>query len=282
MSKPRILIAVDIEGVANVWRPEQTQAGHAEYEHARRWMTAEANAAIKGAFSGGAAEVWVNDSHGHFANLLPHELDSRAQLIQGKPRLLGMMQGVDGDGTGPMDGVILVGWHAKSKTQGVLAHTTNSFAFARVWLGDQEVGEIGIYAALAGEHGVPVLMVSGCDVTAAETEALLPEVRTTVVKWSHGARSGRALLPAAAQALIQNDAQGVLQRWRAGHVPAPLRLATPTVLRIQAQNPALADVFSLWPSVQRASGDTVAVDCASVADAVRCMNALSAMSSVLR
>ena len=43
-----VLISVDIEGMAGVFHPEQTRAGNGEYEAARRWMTLEANAAIKG------------------------------------------------------------------------------------------------------------------------------------------------------------------------------------------------------------------------------------------
>jgi D-amino peptidase len=89
-----ILISVDIEGVAGVFHPEQTRAGNGEYERARRWMTLEANAAIQGAFAGGAAHVWVNDSHGGFRNLLPDLLDARAQVVLGKPRTLGMMAGL--------------------------------------------------------------------------------------------------------------------------------------------------------------------------------------------
>ena len=62
----KILISVDIEGIAGVVRPEQTRRGNAEYERARVQMTAEANAAVVGAFVGGAATVIVNDSHGDF------------------------------------------------------------------------------------------------------------------------------------------------------------------------------------------------------------------------
>jgi D-amino peptidase len=53
-------------------------------------------------------------------------------------------------------------------------------------------------------------------------------------------------------------------------------------LRVQCQTPALADVFALWPWVQRIDGDTVQVQCDCVQSAVRSLNALSGMSSVLR
>lgn len=274
MTAARILVSVDIEGVAGVWRPEQTTAGNGEYERARRWMTQEANAAVRGAFEGGAGAVLVNDSHGHFGNLLADELDPRAELIQGKPRLLGMMAGVDQG----IDGVMMIGWHARAKTQGVLAHTTNSFAFARVLLGEQELGEIGVHAALAAEFGVPVLLVSGCDVTAAEAQAMLPAVHCAVVKWSEGARSGRSLSPSQAQDVIESTARTSLEN----PLPAPLRLPVPLTLRVQCQTPALADVMALWPAVRRENADTVEVECASVHDAVRCLNAWSSMSAVLR
>ena len=280
MKAPKILISVDIEGVAGVWRPEQTQAGQSDYERARAWMTQEANAAVRGAFDGGAGEVLVNDSHGHFGNLLIDALDPRAQVIQGKPRLLGMLAGVEQG----VAGVLMVGWHARAKSRGVLAHTSNSFAFARVWLGGHELGEVGLYAALAAEFGVPVLMASGCDVMADELHALLPQASAAVVKWSEGARSGRSLSAEQARALIERSARDSVQRLlqATGDTPALLRLPTPLELRVQCQTPALADVFALWPAVQRVDGDTIAVGCDTVGVALRSLNALSAMSSVLR
>lgn len=280
MKAPKILISVDIEGVAGVWRPEQTQAGQSDYERARAWMTQEANAAVRGAFEGGAGEVLVNDSHGHFGNLLIDALDPRAEVIQGKPRLLGMLAGVEQG----VAGVLMVGWHARAKSRGVLAHTTNSFAFARVWLDGHELGEVGLYAALAAEFGVPVLMASGCDVTADELHALLPQAAAAVVKWSDGARSGRSLSAEHARALIERAARDSVQRLvqATGETPALFRLQTPLEMRVQCQTPALADVFALWPAVQRLDGETIVVGCDTVQAALRSLNALSAMSSMLR
>jgi D-amino peptidase len=277
MKTPTILVAVDIEGVAGVWRPEQTQAGNGDYERARRWMTQEADAAVRGAFAGGAGAVLVNDSHGHFGNLLADEIDPRALLIQGKPRQLGMMAGVDQG----VDGVLMIGWHSRAKTRGVLAHTTSSFAFSRVWLGGLELGEIGLYAALAGEFGVPVLMASGCDVMAAEVAALLPGVARTVVKWSEGARSGRSLSPAQSREAIEAAAREAVQGVAA--LPrAPWRLPAAPTLRVQCQTPALADAFALWPAVAREDAETISIVCGTVHEAIRSLNALSVMANALR
>ena len=80
----RILISADMEGTCGVssWihvdAPEETAPGKphnaGEYERARLRMTREVNAAIEGAFAGGATEVIVNDSHDGQRNLLVEEL----------------------------------------------------------------------------------------------------------------------------------------------------------------------------------------------------------------
>ena len=63
----RVYISVDMEGVAGIVHEDQTDPIEprfaAEYDRARRLMTAEANAAVEGALAAGATRVLVNDSH---------------------------------------------------------------------------------------------------------------------------------------------------------------------------------------------------------------------------
>jgi D-amino peptidase len=278
----KILISVDIEGVAGVFHPEQTRAGNTEYERARRLMTAEANAAIRGAFDGGASSVLVNDSHGGFRNLLPDELDPRARAVLGKPRVLGMMGGLEDEEGGACDGVFMIGYHGKSQSRGVLAHTINSFAFARIWLNDVELGEAGLYGSLAAERGVPVLLASGDDVFAAETQPLFPEARFVVTKTAHGHASGVSLAPAVACAAIEAAAREVLQQ--AGPAQRqPRDIGKPPFnCKLQTQSPGMADLFAVLPGLERLDGVTVAFSKSSVEDVVRTLNSLSAMSAMLR
>ncbi|MCY3836742.1 MAG: M55 family metallopeptidase, partial [Anaerolineaceae bacterium] len=70
----KVLISVDMEGVAGVVHSEDVMMEGEEYQRARRWMTAEANAAIAGAKDAGAKEIVVADSHGYMRNLLIEEL----------------------------------------------------------------------------------------------------------------------------------------------------------------------------------------------------------------
>ena len=50
----QVYLSVDLEGVAGVVHVDQTRRTGHDYERARRWMTAEASAAIAGAYDGGA------------------------------------------------------------------------------------------------------------------------------------------------------------------------------------------------------------------------------------
>ncbi|MDB5859666.1 MAG: D-aminopeptidase DppA, Metallo peptidase family [Ramlibacter sp.] len=271
----RVLVSTDIEGVAGVVHHQQTRAGNPEYERARMLMTQEANAAIAGAFDGGATEVLVNDSHGDFRNMPAELLDPRARTVLGKPRYLSMMAGVEEGVTA----VCMVGYHSRAQGRGILAHTINSFAFARIFFNDMEMGEAGIYGALAGEHGATVVMASGDDVFIEEHRPLFPQAVFVQTKRATGQTSGVSLSPAASCAAIR---AGVAQALEGHRAPRPFVLEGPVKVRLQTQTPALADLFCQWPSLERVAGDELAFDASTVGDAVRMLNCLSAMSALLR
>jgi len=271
----KVLISTDIEGVAGVFHHEQVRAGNPEYERARLLMAQEANAAIAGAFDAGATEVLVNDSHGSFRNMPPELLDARAQAVMGKPRYLSMMAGVD-DG---VDAVCMIGYHSRAQGRGILAHTINSFAFARVYFNGLELGEAGIYGALAGEYGVPVVMASGDDVFIEEHRPLFPHATFVQTKRATGQTSGISLSPAQACAAIRVGVAAALAKRGSAQ---PYVLAGPIAVRIQTQSPALADLFCQWPALRRLDGDEVGFEAPTVEAAVRMVNSLSAMSSMLR
>lgn len=270
----KILISTDIEGVAGVVHHQQVRAGNPEYERARVLMTHEANAAIAGAFDGGATEVLVNDSHGDFRNMAAEQLDPRARFVLGKPRYLGMMAGVEQG----VAGVCLIGYHSRAQGRGILAHTINSFAFRRVLFNDAEMGEAGIYGALAGEYGVPVVMGSGDDAFIEEHRPLFPQAVFVQTKRATGQTSGISLSPDEACAAIRAGVTASLRT----QPPAPYRTATPLEVRIQTQTPALADLFCQWPTLRRLAGDEVGFGAPTIEAAVRMINCLSAMSAVLR
>jgi D-amino peptidase len=276
----KVLVSVDIEGIGGVFNVQQTRAGNAEYEQARRWMTHEANAAVDGAFSGGASEVWVNDSHGGFNNLLLDELDPRVRVILGKPRMLGMMAGLE---QAPAL-VFMIGYHAMAQSRGMLAHTINSFAFARVLVDGVATGEAGLYGALAQEYGARVALLSGDDVFEQETRPAFPDARFVVVKRAGGHASGDMLTPAASRERIREAARGVVGPvvrdgtwWDRACAPPRVRTC-----ELHTQTSALADLFAQWPGIERVSGCVIRFSAPTAEHLVRTLNCLSAMSAMLR
>lgn len=271
----KILISADIEGVAGVFHSQQTRAGNSEYEHARLLMTNEVNAAVKGCFDGGATEVFINDSHGRFRNLLPDLIDSRAKIIQGKPRYLSMCSGIE---LHP-DALFFIGHHAKSKSAGILAHTINGKAFSRIWINDIELGEVGLYSALAAEFDVPIALVSGDDVLVQETRLFLPNITYVQTKQAENQYAGCSLQPkASCDAIYQACRQTVIDRLSQAMCH---QILGPYTCRLQTQTPALATLFAQWPTVVLDSPDCVSFTQESIQDVIRVLNCFSAMSFML-
>ena len=200
-------------------------------------------------------------------------------MVLGKPRVLGMMGGVDHD----IDAVMLVGYHSRAQGRGILAHTTNSFAFARVWLGGQELGEAGLYGALAAEHGVPVIFGSGDDAFIEENQPLFPHAIFAETKKAYGANSGDSLTPQQSYVLLEERARQAVTALVANPAAMPvLPLRGPLRCRLQAQTVALTDLFSQLPILERTDNVTVEFDAPTAEYAVRVLNSLSAMSAMLR
>src|SRR2546427_9254703 len=108
-----VFISIDMEGIAGIAHLQQVWRGTDDFPASRELMTGEANAAVAGAFDGGATSVVVNDSHGDMYNLLPEKVDPRAELILGSPKTLSMMQGFGPD----FGAALFVGSHRAARTQ---------------------------------------------------------------------------------------------------------------------------------------------------------------------
>ncbi len=238
----RVLISADMEGTTGVTGWTDVQPGQAQYERFRRLLTADVNAAVQGAFEGGATEVVVNEAHDGMRNILIEELDERAQMISGLYKPLVMMEGVDG-----CDLVFFTGYHARAGEAGVLAHTLCD-DFVSVELNGAPASEARLCAALAGEAGVPVGLVTGDDVICSEAEKLFPGVKTAVVKYAIDNFSARCLGPKAASDRIREAArssvaeQNTLQPYRAG---------PPYTIHVTLREAAQAGAVAGLPGVSR-------------------------------
>jgi D-amino peptidase len=271
----KIFISADIEGVAGVVIPQHGAPGNPEYERARRLMTHEVNAAIAGAFDGGATEVLVNDSHGPMVNLLPEELDPRAELILGRPKPGGMFAGLTHDHAG----AFCTGYHSGAGRHGILSHTVNGFAFANIRVNGIDCAEAILYGAYAGSLVVPVLMLSGDDQLEAQCRPHFPEAKFVVVKHALSQRAARAVSPETARTRIRAAAEQAVRNRAACRpfvIPAPFRL------ELDLTSVVLADFACNIPVAERVAPRTVAFNADTMTAVIGWVATISTMSTVLR
>jgi D-amino peptidase len=250
--KLKVYISVDMEGIAGVVNGEQTSMSGSDYGLARRWMTEEVNAAIRGALAAGATEIVVNDSHGSMRNVIISELDPAAYLITGSPKPLSMMQGIDET----YDAIFLVGYHARAGSEdGVLDHTYSSASVFSIKVNDMELGESEQNALIAGCYDVPVVLVSGDKTVCSQVKKSLgEEVETAAVKEGIGRFAAKSLTPQAAQELIERKAKMALENRKN---VKPLKLKPPYLFELTYLRSSMADAGELIPQVKRTGPRTL-------------------------
>ena len=262
----KVYISVDMEGISGVVGEDQTSAGQAEYGRSRKLMAEDANAAIRGAFAGGATEVVVNDSHGSQRNLLPEDVDPRARLISHSFKRHGMVEGLDET----FDAVIFVGYHAKADSpRGLFAHT-GSGVVKDVQVNGKSAGEGGLNTLMAQWYGVPVVMITGDDVAVAQQKEWTPAVRGVVVKRAINMRAVESRPLAEARKEIEAAAR---ESVAASRKPARERAAGYKV-RMQLRNFTIPEVATAFSEIQLVAPDTVEFSRATMPEAYRIIRVL--------
>jgi D-amino peptidase len=270
----RVFISVDMEGVAGVATFDQIIRGGTGYPRAQELMTAEANAAIRGAFAAGADEVLVNDSHGTMDNLLHDRIDARARILFGAPRPSCMVQGISA-----ADSLaVFVGYHAAAGAAGVLAHTFSS-NFTELRVNGQPMTEAEVNGLYAASLGVPVGVVTGDDEICDVARKAFPGVTAVEVKKAAGYSATDSLAPEAARNAIEaavtaavSDAASLRAQ------PAPDGL----VLEVDFANPLMADYAASVPGTVRVSALTLLGEVPNVDELMRLVMAwyyLAALAS---
>ncbi|MCD6291252.1 MAG: M55 family metallopeptidase [Anaerolineae bacterium] len=258
----KIYISTDMEGIAGIVLPEQLRRGTPEYAEARLLLVREANAAVEGALAAGADEIIVFDGHGTGFNFPPEEMHPAARWVHGAhywPRFP-FLEG--------SAGMILLGYHAMAGTLGAVRdHTMSSASWQELRINGRPSGEIALDAAIAGELGVPVIMVSGDDKACAEASAFLGDVVTAEVKQGIARHAALTLAPTRARELVRERAEEAVRRAAGRH---PYRVDRPVTLELTYTGTDSADVrFYDGHTVERASGRTIVVRGEDMIAAVR-------------
>lgn len=256
-----VYISADMEGIAGLSATDDP-AG-------RALMTGEVNAAIAGAFEGGARAVVVNDAHGSHANLIQSDLDARATLIRGDLKPYGMMQGLESD----MLGVVFIGYHGRAGSAGSFAAHTGSGAVADLVVNGRQVGEGGMNTLYAAWFGVPVIFVSGDSVAVVQAQELSPYARGAAVKAGIWNRAVRSMSPETARRAIREGTAAAVEAALRSR-PQPTRPAVPVVVQLRYTDPLRADIAVGIPGVDRADHTAVRFQTQAYPEAYRMIRVL--------
>ena len=117
----RIYINTDMEGITGISSYEMIQRDGPRFKECCELLMGDVNAAVEGAYSGGADEVWVLDGHSNGKNFIADMLDKRA--VQDPREVKKWWAGMNET----FDGTVIVGAHAMAGTlNAFLDHTMNS------------------------------------------------------------------------------------------------------------------------------------------------------------
>ncbi|MGV4988576.1 M55 family metallopeptidase [Streptomyces sp. NRAIS4] len=245
----RIYISADMEGVTGLVDAEDVQPGGRDYEWGRQMMAEDVNAAVRGAVTAGATDITVNDAHGPMRNLLPDALHPAARLIRGKPKQMGMLEGL----TSEHDAVICVGYHSRAGALGVLSHSFMGHEIEDMWLDGRPVGEIGLAHATAAALGVPVAVLTGDDRACTEMTEWGASVATVAVKYARD-RFAADLRPA-------DEARRAIEEAVASRLSAPLDTpspaSAPSTLTVRWQSASVASTLLGIPGVTSTGTRTI-------------------------
>ncbi|MGP4016659.1 M55 family metallopeptidase [Saccharopolyspora sp. 5N708] len=247
----RVYFSVDMEGITGLVDSHDVQPDGRDYEHGRLMMAEDVNAAIRGALAAGATGITVNDAHGPMRNLRSDLLHPVARLIRGKPKSMGMLEGLDDT----YDAAICIGYHSRAGTSGVLSHSFMGHEIEDLWLDDRPVGEIGLTQATAAALGVPVVLLSGDDTACAEMTAWDSAVQTVPVKYARGRFAAELRPVAEARDAIEAAVNATLS----GALPTGLPATGPTTLAVRWQSAAVAATLLDLPGVTARDDRTVEI-----------------------
>ncbi|HEX4059884.1 MAG TPA: M55 family metallopeptidase [Streptosporangiaceae bacterium] len=267
----KILISADMEGATGVTWPADVEPGTEQWQRCRRMFTSDVNAAVAGFFDGGADEVLINEAHATMRNLLLEDLDERAVMLTGRHKDLSMVEGIQRPGVAA---VAFVGYHAGAGRDGVLAHTylPNSVTGVRVNGGQASEGTLNSF--VAAQYGVPVILVTGDDVTCADAASYAPRAATVAVKDCVSRYSAVCRPPAITAAAIRAAAEGAV-KLAGAYEPAHEEAGFGVEVDVDAAQ--LAQAAAVVPTVERTGERSVAYHSPTAWEMIRCFKAVTTL-----
>lgn len=245
----RIYIHTDMEGVTGIDSYDMIQRDGGRFDECRRLLMEDVNAAVDGAFAGGADEVVVLDSHGGGNNFIPELLDKRAKIDTRPNKKWWAMLDDSYSGT------FFIGAHAMAGTSNAfLEHTQSSTTWHDYSINGRKMGELAQWALVAGNWGVPMLMVSGDEAACREAHQFFNPVMTAVTKRARIRNKAELVPPDVSRARIREAARRAISLIGKAK---PFTLEKPMVIVLEYNRADYCDSVTNRPGVERLDARTI-------------------------
>jgi D-amino peptidase len=204
----KVLIMSDMEGVDGIfnWAEQCNPLKSPRWQESQRLLTGEVNAGVEGLLAGGATEIVVWDGHDGGEALSASDIHPRARLLIGSP--IPPIREFDST----FSAIIFVGQHAMAGAKGSILPHSFFFNIQNLWVNGRLTGEIGIRAMVAGEMGVPAIMLAGDTAACREIRELIPQADCAEVKSGVSPTAGFTLPHPVACGLIRTRAESAMKR----------------------------------------------------------------------
>jgi D-amino peptidase len=250
---PRVLLIFDMEGVSGISSGRTVSYQDPGYDEARRHLTADVNATIRGLRAGGAGEIVIQDGHGSGNQEQPDILESQLDLCAKidyrehpySPYTSGLDQSVDC--------LVLVGMHCGPTLAGFVPHIFNPEVL-HYRVNGVELSEPHVYALSAARWGIPIIMASGDDQLRDQLCPDLAFLDYVCVKKAVNFVTAECLPARECRQALMTTARNALDRFRRQGSPL-IHLPSPYTFQIEWRNREQARGARRHPGVQ-AYGNT--------------------------
>ena len=245
----KIYIHTDLEGISGIDKGEMVSFGENNSDYVKERMMADINAAVDGAFLGGADYVMVLDSHGGGNNFTKDMLDSRAEYdLKPNKKWWGLIDE-------SYFGTFFIGAHGMAGSMhGFLDHTQSSEAVYNYYINGRKTGELGQWAMVSAHYDVPLIMMSGDTAAVNEASQFFAGIETVAVKT--GISRKRAKLILSNDEAVEQIRQAAKRAVEREDRIKPFKPLLPMELKIEYTRADYCDYIESMPNIERIDART--------------------------
>ncbi len=264
-------ISIDIEGLPGIASATMLVPGNTQYSIGSRIMTRIGVETAKQLLENGFEQVVIADSHGYMTNIEYTAIPRGVRLIQGFPRPLSMLTGLDES----FDAVLFLGYHAAASTpHGFLSHTMSGRVFAEIRINGIRASEYLINALVAGEKGVPVILVAGDKHLEEEVRQYTPWAVFIAFKKGITRYAAEYLSLEEILELLRKGVQVAVNRLKRGE-SKPLFLEKPYRVEVIVRDELVADVLETVDLLKRVDAYRLVFETNSAEKLLRMIEAIA-------